>query len=85
MKITEVTTTMLRNPEGFVIQDATIPPLKPESPWHGYSLGEWSDTWERAARNATRGEYLRNGERTWQMRRAVAEPQTPLDAVPDED
>jgi D-arabinonate dehydratase/D-galactarolactone cycloisomerase len=29
MIITDVTTTMLRNPEGFVIQDATIPPLKP--------------------------------------------------------
>ncbi|MBI4219404.1 MAG: mandelate racemase/muconate lactonizing enzyme family protein [Chloroflexi bacterium] len=26
MKITDVTTTMLRDPEGFVIQDATIPP-----------------------------------------------------------
>jgi L-alanine-DL-glutamate epimerase-like enolase superfamily enzyme len=29
MKITDVTTTMLRNPEGFVIQDATIPPPRP--------------------------------------------------------
>jgi 4-hydroxy-3-polyprenylbenzoate decarboxylase len=62
-----------------------LPALKPESPWHGYSLGEWSDTWERAAQNATHGLYLRNGERTWQMRRRVAEPQTPLDAVGDED
>ena len=62
-----------------------LPPLKPESPWHGYSLGEWSDTWERAARNATDGQYLRNGERTWQLRRRVAEPQTPLDAVDSEE
>ncbi len=61
-----------------------LPPLKPESPWHGYSLGEWSDTWERAASNATDGQYLRNGERTWQLRRRVAEPQTPLDAVDDD-
>ena len=61
-----------------------LPPLKPESPWHGYSLGEWSDTWERAASNATDGQYLRNGERTWQLRRRVAEPQTPLDAVEDD-
>lgn len=29
MKITDITTTMLRNPEGFAIQDATVPPLKP--------------------------------------------------------
>src|SRR3990172_9811422 len=28
MKITDVTTTMLRDPQGFVIQDATIPPPK---------------------------------------------------------
>jgi 4-hydroxy-3-polyprenylbenzoate decarboxylase len=61
-----------------------LPPLKPEAPWHGYSLGEWNDTWERAATNATSGEYLRNGERTWQLRRRVPEPQTPLDAA-DED
>jgi 4-hydroxy-3-polyprenylbenzoate decarboxylase len=61
-----------------------LPPLKPEAPWHGYSLGEWSETWERAARNATSGEYLRNGERSWQLRRRVPEPQTPLDAA-DED
>ncbi len=62
-----------------------LPPLKPEAPWHGYSLGEWSDTWERAARNATDGEYLRNGERTWQLRRRVAEPQTPLDAAAEDE
>ena len=61
-----------------------LPPLKPEAPWHGYSLGEWNDTWERAATNATSGEYLRNGERTWRLRRRVPEPQTPLDAA-DED
>lgn len=38
MKITEVTTTMLRNPEGFVIQDATIPPLVPGAKG---SMGLW--------------------------------------------
>ena len=38
MKITDVTTTMLRNPEGFVIQDATIPPLKPGAKG---SMGLW--------------------------------------------
>ena len=28
IKITDVTTTLLHNPEGFAVQDATIPPLK---------------------------------------------------------
>ncbi|MFW6174336.1 MAG: mandelate racemase/muconate lactonizing enzyme family protein [Chloroflexota bacterium] len=32
MKITDVTTTMLNNPEGFVIQDATIPTPPPRAP-----------------------------------------------------
>jgi L-alanine-DL-glutamate epimerase-like enolase superfamily enzyme len=31
MKITEIKTTMLRDPNGFVIQDATIPPIDPSA------------------------------------------------------
>ncbi len=60
-----------------------LPELKPESPWHGYSLGEWSDEWDMMAKRATDGEYLRNGERTWQMRRRLPDPQTPLGDVED--
>jgi 4-hydroxy-3-polyprenylbenzoate decarboxylase len=65
-------------------EDLGLPELKPEAPWHGYSLGEWTDEWDQMAKRATDGEYLRNGERSWQMRRKVNEPQTPLDAFDDE-
>ena len=51
-----------------------LPELKPEAPWHGYSLGDWSDKWDAMAKRATDGEYLRNGEISWQLRRKVPEP-----------
>ncbi|MEM7405466.1 MAG: UbiD family decarboxylase [Pseudomonadota bacterium] len=65
-------------------EELGLPKLKPESPWHGYSLGDWSDRWEQMARRATDGDYLRNGEITWQQRRKVAEPQTPIADVLDD-
>jgi 4-hydroxy-3-polyprenylbenzoate decarboxylase len=39
-----------------------LPPLKPESPWFGYSLGEWPPELEQAAERATRGDYFASGE-----------------------
>ena len=65
-------------------QELDLPALIPESPWHGYSLGEWSEDWDRMAELATTGHYLANGERTFQLRRRVAEPQTPIGALPPE-
>lgn len=41
-----------------------LPPLRPESPWYGYSLGDWHDRWEAAARNAAASEYRINGDET---------------------
>ena len=38
-----------------------LPELKPEAPWYGYSLGEWSEDLDEAAEKATRGDYLDNG------------------------
>jgi 3-polyprenyl-4-hydroxybenzoate decarboxylase len=29
----------------------------PQTPWYGYSLGEWSDEFDEAALRATRGDY----------------------------
>ncbi len=46
-----------------------LPPLKPETPWHGYSLGDWSDEFERAARMAVEGRYWEFGESLVQRRR----------------
>ncbi|MBT3549657.1 MAG: UbiD family decarboxylase [Rhodospirillaceae bacterium] len=55
-----------------------LPPLSPETPWHGYSLGDWSDEWDALAARATDGDYLSNGERSKQMRAKGIKPNTPV-------
>ena len=35
-----------------------VPPLRPEAPWFGYSLGLWDEEWEREAQLATQSRYL---------------------------
>ena len=47
-----------------------LPPLKPESPWHGYSLGDWTEEWDEMAKRAAEGRYLENGLRSAQLRRS---------------
>src|SRR6267142_694637 len=44
-------------------EELGLPKLKPESPWFGYSLGEWSEEMEQAAQRATRGDYFETGLR----------------------
>ena len=50
---------------------------QPESPWHGYSLGDWSEEWDQLAERAAEGGYLENGKRSAQRRRAGVN-QTPM-------
>ena len=59
-----------------------LPPLKPESPWHGYSLGDWNDQWDDMAKRAADGDYLENGRRSAQMRRNDVFPNTSIRDVP---
>jgi 4-hydroxy-3-polyprenylbenzoate decarboxylase len=62
-----------------------LPPLKPEAPWHGYSLGDWSDEWDDAAQRAADGLYLENGRRSAQLRRKGVAPNTSVrDVLGDE-
>ncbi len=61
-----------------------LPPLNPEAPWHGYSLGDWSDEWDDAAARAAAGDYLENGRRSAQLRRKGVKPNTSIRDVPDE-
>ena len=37
---------------GALWDDLGLPALRPEPPWHGYSLGDWSDKWDQDARRA---------------------------------
>jgi len=60
-----------------------LPPLKPESPWFGYSLGDWTDDWDQAARRAAEGRFVENGRRTTGRRRGGVEPNTPVRDVKD--
>ncbi len=55
--------------------------LKPESPWHGYSLGDWSEQWEQDAQRAVQGNYLINGLNT--LKRQIASNVTPETSVRD--
>ena len=50
-------------------EELGLPELKPEAPWFGYSLGEWSSDLDEAAERATRGEYLDNGPQLEKRRR----------------
>ncbi len=50
-------------------EELGLPPLKPQAPWHGYSLGEWSEEFDEAARLATQSDYFETGKRIAQRRR----------------
>ena len=56
-----------------------LPALSPESPWHGYSLGDWSDEWDALALRAAQGGWRENGERSGQRRRSDVDPNAQLD------
>jgi 3-polyprenyl-4-hydroxybenzoate decarboxylase len=43
-------------------EELGLPKLKPELPWFGYSLGEWSADFDEAAERAARGDYFENAE-----------------------
>jgi 4-hydroxy-3-polyprenylbenzoate decarboxylase len=50
-------------------EELGLPKLKPESPWFGYSLGEWPEELERAAELAVKGDYFETGKALVKRRR----------------
>jgi UbiD family decarboxylase len=42
-------------------EEMGLPPLRPQPPWFGYSLGDWLPQWDEAAKRAATGRYLENG------------------------
>jgi UbiD family decarboxylase len=50
-------------------EELGLPKLKPETPWFGYSLGDWPDELENAAGLAVRGDYFENGKLNEKRRR----------------
>jgi len=59
-----------------------LPPLTVRPPWHGYSLGDWNENWDIFARNATAGEWEKNGSNTETRRRGGLTPETPVRKIP---
>jgi 4-hydroxy-3-polyprenylbenzoate decarboxylase len=71
-------------------EELGLPKLKPESPWYGYSLGEWPDELERAAELAVKGDYFETGKLLVKRRRKdvrmnteVRDLQEPQKKIPD--
>ncbi len=50
-------------------EELGLPKLKPESPWFGYSLGEWSPELDQAAQRAVQGDYFVTGKELERRRR----------------
>ena len=50
-----------------------LPKLEPESPWYGYSLGDWNSELEGEAELATAGEHWKTGEKFSRERRSTRE------------
>ena len=46
-------------------------PLRPQSPWYGYSLGQWDEESREEAEMAIRGEYYSTGDKVAQRRITV--------------
>jgi UbiD family decarboxylase len=62
-----------------------LPALRPEAPWHGYSLGDWTEEWGAQAMAATRGDWAQRSESYRQRRRGDIAPNTPVrSAEPEE-
>ncbi len=59
-------------------EELELPPLNVRAPWHGYTLGEWTDAWESFARRAAAGEWQANGKETLARQQKGLLPETPI-------
>jgi len=54
-----------------------LPPLRPQMPWYGYSLGDWNDEWDARASEAAQSRWMDASESYRQRRRRGIAPNTP--------
>jgi len=66
-------------------EELGLPALKPQPPWHGYSLGEWDPAWDRYAERAVQGRWVESGAETFTRRRGGLTPETPVREVEESD
>jgi 4-hydroxy-3-polyprenylbenzoate decarboxylase len=53
----------------LIWEELGLPALKPQAPWFGISLGEWSDEFDAMAKRAVEGDYWTTGDIIAQQRR----------------
>jgi UbiD family decarboxylase len=49
-----------------------LPPLRPQRPWYGYSLGQWDTEAQEEAELALKGEYYKTGDKVAERRIPVS-------------
>jgi 4-hydroxy-3-polyprenylbenzoate decarboxylase len=59
-------------------QELSLPPLNVQAPWHGYTLDDWTDTWERYAERSVNGDWEQTGKETLLRQRKGLMPETPV-------
>jgi 4-hydroxy-3-polyprenylbenzoate decarboxylase len=57
-------------------EELGLPKLRPQSPWFGYSLGDWLPQWDEAAKRAVEGRWLENGEISGKQKKKGVKPET---------
>ncbi len=59
-------------------EELGLPPITPQPPWHGYSLGDWDERYDVYARRAVKGRWEESGRETIERRRGGLIPETPV-------
>ena len=62
-------------------QELDLPRITPQSPWHGYELGDWAPEWTAFAQAAVCGDWRASGENTFARRHGNLKPETPVRGV----
>ena len=63
-------------------EELGLPELKPQTPWFGYSLGEWDDQFQAMADRAVASDYWQTGDIIAQQRRSDVEMNTEVRHAP---
>jgi 4-hydroxy-3-polyprenylbenzoate decarboxylase len=62
-------------------KELDLPPITPQPPWHGYSLGDWDAHYDIYAQRAVEGRWAESGTETTKRRRGGLIPETPVRSV----
>jgi 4-hydroxy-3-polyprenylbenzoate decarboxylase len=66
-------------------EELGLPTLNVQAPWHGYTLDDWTDTWETYARRTAAGDWEETGRETLKRQRRGLLPETPVRPGQDKD